>query len=98
MLPGAKNKQVFISIFKKALDWARPYLTWKMLPFLLTAWFLTNGWSYAFVIIGGKLDISWMVWLGGVWIAFLWFPFTIEKPITLFIAGLLYKIFYRGSK
>lgn len=82
-------------LLAKTWDWARPYLTWKMLPFLLIAWCITNGWSYAFVVIGNRLDISWMVWVGGAWISVLWFPFTIEKPITIFIAGLLYRLFYR---
>jgi len=82
-------------LLNKSIEWARPYLTWKMLPFLLVAWLITNGWSYAFVIIGSRLGISWMVWLGGAWISFLWFPFTLEKVATIFIAGLLYRLFYR---
>ena len=35
-----------------------------------------------------------MTWIGGIWIGFLWMPFTIEKPITLFIAGALYRLIY----
>lgn len=82
-------------IFVKTWDWAKPYFTWKMLPFLILAWFITNGWSYAFVVIGTKLGIHWMIWAGSVWISFLWFPLTVEKPITIFIAGLLYKLIYK---
>ena len=82
-------------LLHKTWDWVKPYLTWRMAPFLIVAWMITNGWSYAFVIIGGKLSISWMVWLGAGWISILWFPFTIEKVITLAIAGFLYRIFYR---
>lgn len=66
-----------------------------MLPFLIIAWTLTNGWSYAFVVIGARYGIEWMTWLGGVWISILWLPFTVEKPLTIFLAGLFYKIFNR---
>jgi len=103
MLPGVKSKSGFISYFKmkavidKFWGWVKPYLTLKMLPFLIVAWFITNGWSYAFVVVGTKLDITWMIWLGGAWISVLWFPLTIEKPITIFIAGLLYRLVYRES-
>ena len=79
----------------KTWEWAKPYLTWKMLPFLVIAWVITNGWSYAFVVIGTRYDITWMIWLGGAWISVLWFPLTIEKPITIFIAGLLYRLVFR---
>lgn len=66
-----------------------------MIPFLAVAWIITNGWSYVFVVIGPKLGIPWMTWVGGVWIGFLWAPTTIEKPVTLWIAGKLYKIVLR---
>lgn len=78
-------------------SWARPYFTWKMLPFLILSWFITNGWAYAFVVIGPKMGWSVMTWIGGIWISFLWMPFTIEKPITLFIAGALYRFIYREN-
>ena len=52
---------------------------------------------YAFVLVGTRYGIGWMTWLGGIWMSFLWFPLTIEKPITIFIAGLLYRIVYRES-
>jgi hypothetical protein len=79
----------------KTIEWAHPYLTWKMLPFLLIAWCLTNGWSYAFVVVGTRLDIKWMVIVGGAWISFLWAPFTLEKWFTVLIAGWLYKLVYK---
>jgi len=72
-----------------------PYLTVKMLPFLVVAWFITNGWSYTAVVVGAKYDIPWLTWAGGAWISLLWFPLTIEKPITIFIAGLLYRLIYK---
>lgn len=66
-----------------------------MLPFLLIAWMITNGWSYAFVVIGARYGISWMTWLGGVWVSILWIPFTVEKPLTILIAVMLYKLIYK---
>lgn len=79
----------------KLFNWAKPYFTLRMIPFLILAWFITNGWSYAAVVVGTKFNITWLTWLGGVWISLLWFPLTIEKPITIFIAGLLYRVIYR---
>lgn len=85
------------SFLRKTFNWVRPFLTWKMLPFLLIAWTITNGWSYAFVVIGQRYNITWMTVLGFSWMSFLWFPLTIEKPITLFIAGFLYKTVYKET-
>lgn len=84
-------KKKFKHYFNKSIEWARPYLTLKMLPFLLIAWMLTNGWAYVFVAIGTPT----MRIIGGAWISFLWFPFTVEKVATVFIAGLLYKVVYK---
>jgi hypothetical protein len=84
-------------LLHKFWGWAKPYFTWKMVPFLAIAWVITNGWSYAFVLVGTRYGIGWMTWLGGIWMSFLWFPLTIEKPITIFLAGLLYRIVYRES-
>ena len=81
--------------FNKAIEWARPYLTWRMTPFLLVAWLITNGWAYAFVIIGSRLGVGWMTWLGGAWVSILWLPMTPEKLVTIPLAGLLYRLFYR---
>ena len=85
----------FKKIWWKFWGWIKPYLVPKMIPFILLAWFITNGWSYAFVVIGTNLHISWMTWVGGAWISLLWFPLTIEKPITIFIAGMLYRLIYK---
>lgn len=84
-------KKLFVNMW----SWVRPYLTVQMIPFLVIAWFITNGWSYVLVVVGTKYGIPWMTWVGTAWISFLWFPGTVEKPITLFIAGLLYRIIYR---
>lgn len=50
------------------------------------AWMVTNGWSYMLLGIGVVLDIAWMQAVAGAYLAFLWFPFTPEKIVTVIIA------------
>lgn len=78
------------------LDWARPYLTLKMIPCLFLAWVITNGWAYVFVTVGPILGLRWMTIVGSTWIAILWMPWTLEKPlITIPLACLIYRLIYR---
>lgn len=77
-------------------DWARPYLTLKMIPCLLISWLITNGWAYVFAALGPVLGWSWMTVAGSAWIAILWMPWTLEKPlITIPLACLIYRLIYR---
>ncbi len=55
------------------------------------AWLMTNGWSYIVLAIGTLFQIPWMIAISGAYMAFLWFPFTPEKLITLIIAMVLLK-------
>ena len=50
------------------------------------AWLITNGWSYMLMGIGIVWNILWMQTVAGAYLAFLWFPFTPEKIITVVIA------------
>ena len=50
------------------------------------AWIVTNGWSYMLMGIGIVWDIAWMQAVAGAYLAFLWFPFTPEKIVTVIIA------------
>ena len=50
------------------------------------AWMITNGWSYVALGLGIWLDILWLKVLSGVYLGFLWVPFTPEKIVTLIIA------------
>jgi hypothetical protein len=43
---------------------------------------VTNGMWYVFAVF----DIPYLSWFARGYLAFLWLPFTIEKPITLAIA------------
>lgn len=75
--------------------WVKPYLTPKMLPFLLVAYTITNLWAYAFIGIGVATGNDTFTKIGGAYIAFLWLPFSAEKAVTIFIAGWLYKLVYK---
>lgn len=58
------------------------------------AWFITNGWSYVFIVVGGYFEITWMLAVGLSWAGLLWVPFTPEKIVTLFIAIFLLRILF----
>lgn len=70
-------------LLKKALFFiANP----RLLLCLIIGWLITNGWSYVMLAVGMYFNISWMVKLASAYIAFLWFPFTPEKIVTVIIA------------
>lgn len=68
---------------KRLKNYLRPFLSWRFLVCFFLAWFVTNGWSYAFIIIGASCGIDWMWEVGAGWQAFLWMPFTPEKLVTI---------------
>ena len=49
-------------------------------------WIITNGWAYIMLGFGIYLNVGWMTAVGGGYLAFLWFPFTPEKIVTVAIA------------
>ncbi len=57
-------------------------------------WMITNGWAYVMMGVGSFLGIGWMIAVSGTYLAFLWFPFTPEKIITLVIAIFLLKLLF----
>lgn len=60
----------------------------------ITAWFITNGWSYLALIAGTAFRVKWMSAIASTYLTFLWLPFTPEKIITVIIAvKLLKKLF-----
>ena len=62
-------------------------------------WLVTNGWAYILLGIGTLLGIGWMIAVSSAYMAFLWFPCTPEKLITLLIAiFLLRKLFPRDRR
>lgn len=68
------------------LNFVRVLISPKMLLTFGIAWMITNGWSYIFVGVGAALKIKWLLAVGGAYQAFLWFPFTPEKIVTVAIA------------
>ena len=58
------------------------------------AWLITNGWSYILLGIGTVFQIGWMIAVASAYLAFIWFPCTPEKIITIGIAiALLRRLF-----
>lgn len=62
-------------------------------------WLCTNGWSYILFGLGTVLRAGWMIAVSSAYMAFLWFPFTPEKLVTLLIAiFLLRRLFPRDRR
>lgn len=62
------------------------------------AWLITNGWAYIALGLGSFFGIRWLIIIGGGYVAFLWFPFTPEKIVTVAICILFLKLFFPGDK
>lgn len=69
----------------------KPYLKLSMLISYGIAWNITNGWSYIALGLGTFLKIPILITISSTYLAFLWMPFTIEKPITFAIAFYIQK-------
>ncbi len=70
-------------------------------PFLLcfgVAWIITNGWSYICLGLGTFFGIGWLTAVAAAYMAFLWFPFTPEKILTVTIAIFLLKRLFPNDK
>lgn len=82
--------------------WLKTALEFILNPRLLLcfgiAWIFTNGWSYIFMAVGTLCDIPWMVAVAGAYMAFLWFPFTPEKVVTVIIAMFLLRKLFPGDE
>jgi|GEM_PF-429174 len=90
------DKQKIKDILKKILFFIfNPHL----LISLGIAWFITNGWSYLLLGLGTVFKSGWMLAVAGAYLTALWFPFTPEKIVTVFIAiGLLRLLFPEDKK
>lgn len=56
---------------------------------------ITNGWSYALLIVGMSLEIAWMSSIALAYITFIWLPITPEKIITVSIALFLVRVLFK---
>jgi hypothetical protein len=81
-------------ILKDLYNAIKPYLTWSMLISFGIAWFITNGWCYLLIIIGK----GWVRAIALAYAGFLYLPFTIEKPITIWIATRIQKLLFIRRK
>ena len=88
------TRQVFRNLLECLLQVVKILITPKLLMTFGIAWTITNGWSYLFVGFGVAFQIDWMLGIGSAYQAFLWFPFTAEKFITVAIALWLAKWFF----
>lgn len=74
----------------KLKAWLKKTVQFILNPRLLLCfgigWMITNGWSYVLMGLGTWLNIPWMIGVSGAHLAFLWFPFSPEKLLTVAIA------------
>jgi len=89
------NRERIKGVVTRVLEF---FLNPRLLLCFGIAWFITNGWAYAFAAIGSFLNITWMYVIGFSWMTFLWFPFTPEKIVTLFITIFLLKRLFPGDQ
>lgn len=89
------NKEKVKNIIKTVLQFI---LNPRLLLCLGLAWIITNGWSYVFFAVGTYFGIGWMAAVGGGYMAFLWFPFTPEKLITMVIAIALLRFLFPNDQ
>lgn len=81
-------------ILKDLYNAIKPYLTPTMIISFGIAWFITNGWCYLLIIIGR----GWVRAIALAYAGFLYLPFTVEKPITIWIATMLQKKLFERKK
>ena len=70
----------------------------RLLLCLLIGWMITNGWSYILLGVGTFFEIYWMIAVSSAYLAFLWFPFSPEKLVTLAIALALLRWLFPNDK
>lgn len=81
-------------LLKSFWGWIKPYLTPRMIPIIITIWFITNGTWY--VIAFAPLGLpSWFTIFAKSYLAFLWSPIAIEKPLIIAVSVCVYRIVYR---
>lgn len=92
-MPNTKQ-QWLPKLIKDLKSKIKPFLTPKMFISFGIAWVITNGWSYVAILIGWLFGINLLMTIGIGYQAFLWLPFTIEKPITFAIAIFIHKTLF----
>jgi hypothetical protein len=80
---------------KRLKAYLRPFANPKFLLCFLIPWLITNGIWYIGVFLGSIFGISWLSYVCGVYIAWLYTPWACEKililPVALWLARKLFK-------
>ena len=87
--------KVMKRLLKGLWSWLKPYLTPRMIPIILTIWVITNGVWYVMAFAPLPFFPSWLKIFSRGYLAFLWLPFSAEKPIIIFISVFLYRFIYK---
>lgn len=81
-------------LIDKTWSWVKPYLTPKMIPIILVIWLCTNGVWYAIAFAPFDFIPLWLATFAKGYLALLWMPFSIEKPIIIALAIFIYRFVY----
>ena len=86
----------------KLKAWLKKAVQFILNPRLLLCfgigWMITNGWSYVLMGLGTWLNIPWMIGVSGAYLAFLWFPFSPEKLLTVAVAIFLLRWLFPNDR
>jgi len=61
-------------------------------------WIITNGWSYIAFVLGTRFELPWLTAIATGYLAFLWFPFSPEKLVTVAIAMVLLRYLFPNDQ
>jgi len=84
-------------LWNKLKIYLKPFCSWKFLISFGSAWLVTNGWCYIFIVLGPILEWHWMTAVGSAYAAFLYFPFTVEKLVTIPLAIFIHTMLFRND-
>ena len=84
--------------WKGLKKYLRPFLNIRFVLCFGVAWMITNGWAYIFLFVGPKFNISWMTAVGTAYLAFLWLPITPEKIVTIPLAMVFQRWFFKNDE
>lgn len=73
----------------------KPYLKPTMLLSFAIAWFITNGWAYLLAFYPHPFSV--VRGFALVYVGILYLPFTLEKPITVWIAVRIQRVFIKNG-
>jgi hypothetical protein len=87
--------KIIKKIWHKFWSWLKPYFTPKMIPIIITVYFFTNIVWYVIAFVPIEFIANWLSDFAKGYIAFLWLPFSAEKPVIILVSVFLYRIIYK---